>query len=422
MRAFRVFCAFYCFTVSSYGQGWFVQQSGVSNRLSRVAFANTRVGYVAGFGGVVLKTTNAGATWNTLASGISNDLYSLTLTDSLTVWACGAGGAIIRTANGGATWSPLNSTTTQTLRDISAIVRFGIIVLQSCGDNGTSIVSTNSGASWFANTTNTTARLNAVLLDSLQYSSAVVAGSEGTLRYSTGGPFGPWPYPGSDELTGMKGRIAPPGTLYLCSVNGTFTKGVPSWTWTTVNTGAPGGLNAIDVLGNKIWVVGDNGAVRHSTNEGANWNPQIVSSTASLRSICMIDSATGWIVGDGGLIVATRTGGVTEVHPQPSLPIAFALEQNYPNPFNPTTRITFQIPNIKSHSSADLEFGNSNLDIVTLKVYDVLGREVATLVSENLAAGSYETTFDATGLASGTYLYRLQAGDYVATKKLLLLR
>ncbi|MEK7249698.1 MAG: T9SS type A sorting domain-containing protein, partial [Bacteroidota bacterium] len=76
-------------------------------------------------------------------------------------------------------------------------------------------------------------------------------------------------------------------------------------------------------------------------------------------------------------------------------------------PFNPTTEIRYQISEV-SH--------------VTLKVFDVLGREVATLVNEALKAGSYQTTFDASGLASGTYFYRINAGNYVETRKMILVR
>ena len=88
-------------------------------------------------------------------------------------------------------------------------------------------------------------------------------------------------------------------------------------------------------------------------------------------------------------------------------PLSFTLEQNYPNPFNPTTDVRFEI-------------GEGGF--VSLRVYDVLGRAVATLVDEELKPGSYERVFDATGLASGTYLCRLMAGSYVATRKILLLR
>jgi hypothetical protein len=97
------------------------------------------------------------------------------------------------------------------------------------------------------------------------------------------------------------------------------------------------------------------------------------------------------------------------------VPEKFALEQNYPNPFNPSTTIRFQIP-------AEVGAQRSQVGLVTLKVYDVLGREVATLVNEEMKPGSYEVTWDATEFASGVYLYRLQAGSFVETKKLVLLR
>ena len=97
-------------------------------------------------------------------------------------------------------------------------------------------------------------------------------------------------------------------------------------------------------------------------------------------------------------------GGTTSVG-QASLPSTFRLEQNYPNPFNPITNIGFRI--------ADFGF-------VSLKVFDVLGREVVTLVNENLSAGSYEATFDAKGLASGVYLCRLTSGGQSLSRKLTL--
>ncbi len=85
----------------------------------------------------------------------------------------------------------------------------------------------------------------------------------------------------------------------------------------------------------------------------------------------------------------------------------FELEQNYPNPFNPSTTIKFQVPK------------NS---FVSLKVYDVLGREVATLINGNKKAGQYNIKFDASKFSSGIYFYKLQAGDFVSTKKMILLK
>jgi len=86
---------------------------------------------------------------------------------------------------------------------------------------------------------------------------------------------------------------------------------------------------------------------------------------------------------------------------------AYSLSNNYPNPFNPITTITYQIP---------------ELSFVTLKVYDVLGSELATLVNKEKPVGSYEVEFDATGLPSGIYFYKVQAGNYVETKKMVLLK
>ncbi len=93
----------------------------------------------------------------------------------------------------------------------------------------------------------------------------------------------------------------------------------------------------------------------------------------------------------------------------------YAFEQNYPNPFNPTTTIKYSIapPNLTKEET---------LQNVTLKVYDVLGREVATLVNEEKSPGNYEVKFDASKLASGVYFYRLTAGNFVSTKKMVLLR
>jgi hypothetical protein len=95
-----------------------------------------------------------------------------------------------------------------------------------------------------------------------------------------------------------------------------------------------------------------------------------------------------------------------------SLPLSFSLSQNFPNPFNPSTTIRFQVA-AATH--------------VTLKVYDVLGREVASLVDEEKTGGEYRVTFDAANVASGVYFYRLQANGaggstYVETRKLVLLK
>ena len=97
-----------------------------------------------------------------------------------------------------------------------------------------------------------------------------------------------------------------------------------------------------------------------------------------------------------------------------TIPEKFSLSQNYPNPFNPSTKIKYSIPNV---TLSEVEGSR-----VQLKVYDVLGNEVATLVNEYRNAGSYEVNFNASSLSSGIYFYRLQAGSFIQTKKMLLIK
>ena len=88
-------------------------------------------------------------------------------------------------------------------------------------------------------------------------------------------------------------------------------------------------------------------------------------------------------------------------------PESFSISQNYPNPFNPIQQQKWQQP---------------ETDFITLKIYDILGREMTTLVNEELSAGKHEVTFDATLFSSGIYFYRLKAAGFIQTKKMLLLK
>jgi hypothetical protein len=108
----------------------------------------------------------------------------------------------------------------------------------------------------------------------------------------------------------------------------------------------------------------------------------------------------------GGTAIVNRVGGQA-TQSVGSVPTKFALHQNYPNPFNPVTVIRYELPNSAT---------------VKLQVFDVLGRVVATVVNERKEAGIYEAVFNASGLSSGTYFYRLQAGTFVETKKMMLVK
>lgn len=121
-----------------------------------------------------------------------------------------------------------------------------------------------------------------------------------------------------------------------------------------------------------------------------------------------IDYLKNWLVGRLNWLDQNMVGGPSSVEEEFS-PAGFSLEQNFPNPFNPVTTIKFVVPN---------EVRN----VVTLKVYDLLGNEVATLVNEEKSAGIYNVNFNASNLSSGIYYYKLTAGNNSSVKKMILLR
>ncbi|MCG6961281.1 T9SS type A sorting domain-containing protein, partial [bacterium BMS3Abin03] len=111
--------------------------------------------------------------------------------------------------------------------------------------------------------------------------------------------------------------------------------------------------------------------------------------------------------------VYVYTDFVTDVNQtKNSLVENFYLEQNYPNPFNPSTKIKFGIPD---------DAGNGVI-LVTLKVYDILGKEVTTLLNEEKSTGKYEIEFDGKELTSGIYFYKLKAGNFLQTKKMVFIK
>jgi len=171
-----------------------------------------------------------------------------------------------------------------------------------------------------------------------------------------------------------------------------------------------------------VWYDGRDGNYeiyyKNSTNAGVNWNTDTRltdnSSYSWYSSIALFGTAlyVVWTDNrDGNWEVYFKnnpTGNIMFVNKISSeLPVKYQLFQNYPNPFNPVTTICFQCP----------VSGN-----VSLKIFDILGKEVATLVNESLQPGTYEVKFDGSGLSSGVYFYRMQTKDYIETKLMILVK
>ncbi len=144
----------------------------------------------------------------------------------------------------------------------------------------------------------------------------------------------------------------------------------------------------------------------YTTDNGSSWNFAGLDSI-SVRALVVYGDTVFAVTYNDGLYALTKNGLVNSVKKNGSVPNMYSLSQNYPNPFNPATMIEYQL-NEKS--------------FVTLTLFDVLGRRVATLVNGEQTGGSHFANWDASAFASGVYFYRLKAGDFIETKKMLLMK
>ena len=192
---------------------------------------------------------------------------------------------------------------------------------------------------------------------------------------------------------------------YLLNING---NGDSVWV-KKFDLNKPYLINSIKRIIDGYIMTGDSAIIKTDFNGNTIWYSNIDGEGLSVKQT----SDNGYVVSgniDGNLgilLVKSDKNGITSVDKTISTPNKYSLYQNYPNPFNPTTSINFSVP--KS-------------GLVKIKVYDLLGREVATLVNENKPAGNYHMQFNASKLVSGVYFYRMESGSYTQTKKLLLLK
>ena len=194
--------------------------------------------------------------------------------------------------------------------------------------------------------------------------------------------------------------------IYLSTNNGT------NWTQTALSGK---GVYSFAVLGNNIFAGTISSGVYLSTDSGTNWTQKNEGFT-SLSVIYSLLITNNYIFAGGYQFSAWRRPlselivGVKNI--SSDIPSGFLLSQNYPNPFNPTTRIKFSIP----------PFEGGQRGMTSLKVYDILGKEIETLVNEKLNPGKYKVTFNASQYPSGVYFYRLITESFSETKRMILLK
>ena len=410
------------FTVNASAQ-WVVQTSGTTSDFNDLKFINRYTGWACGSGGKILKTTNGGINWVNIPNPSINgggNLSSIFPADSLYCYVSGGYNIILKTTNGGSNWIEISNGPLLTgsyngvhfiNRDTGWFCRGGGFVLRTtnggisfdtaqapsfCNDiyfrnfndglyctGGRVFKTTNSGMNWFNTNVPANYAYEFTKLSVVNNQYVYVVAGDGPLYRSTN--FGTtW-----QVLDSIKSY--PPSVMYCCA-------------FSSINTG---------------WAGGSYGYLYKTTNGGLNFYRQNTGTDQRFwGSIYSFNDTVVWGVGGAGKIMHTTTGGQWLVgisNNGSEVPKGFNLYQNFPNPFNPSTKIKFDVA---SSPLIPLQRGT----IVVLKVYDMLGREVQTLVNESLKPGTYEVTFDGSSLNTSVYFYKLITGDYTNTKRMLLIK
>jgi photosystem II stability/assembly factor-like uncharacterized protein len=404
---------------------WSEQSSGLTSLLLSVSAVNDDVAWVCGSSGKVIRTTNKGTDWIDVSGNIPTSLplcnifgwdANVAIVTGSTSTPPPGTGFIYTTTNGGINWTMANNSS-----------RYGDYIWMTDANNAYFIgdmlenwtwdllKSTNGGLNWstwsILPTSNPLGSINngacffgtqvwfpSTGQNQIVYSSNM--GANWTTQTITLSEIGIICFNNAtDGLAG--GSNGSPGMLK------TTNSGL---NWTTVTSPFPSSpISGIcgkqsQYFSCSFW----SSTIQYSSNFGANWTLSYTSPGGNFYHITKARY--------GNTIWAIRSNGgisyygpiITGIKPVVStVPTSYALEQNYPNPFNPVTKINFEI---------------AKQGLVSLKVYNVVGREVITLVNEVKSPGIYSIDFDASELSSGVYFYKISAENYIETKKMMLVK
>jgi len=355
------------------------------------------------------RSTDEGQTWETINNGIDNyDIRAILVHNNGDIFAGvwpqnWSINNLYRSIDTGNSWAPVLSFPLSSVVAITglALGPNGEIVAVGSGMGSICHISTDIGLTWTDVIHNLTFGPGEVAINSL-----------GDI-FVSGGNQGLWRLPATDTIW-IEAATFPIYEFFIASNDYIYTKEAKSTdngqTWTTIGNGSYIYSFAENSIGHLFFGTNEYGqGVYRSVDFGETW--ELISDglpTSININALTVDSEDYLYAGTGGKsMFKTTTSTLVSVEDIEFKPTSFSLEQNYPNPFNPNTIIKFQIP--EAH-------------FVTLKVFDVLGNEVATLVNEEKTAGNYNFDFTTDKLTSGVYFYRLQAGSFVETKKMILLK
>jgi photosystem II stability/assembly factor-like uncharacterized protein len=448
-----------------------------TRRINDIYFADAKTGWACQSAGRIIKTMNGGASWSEVSTTTTNSFLGMHFVDAQIGWVVGGGAVsrvIFKTTDGGNSWTQQTAPSGSALMDVFFI---NATTGWAVGMNGAILKTTDGGANWLAQNSGRTDWLECVYFKDANV--GFVGGSDGILQTTNGGAS--WTFIDLvgwvDDLVFVDAQngfaVGAIGSTLSKSIDGSGNIDVGSGgdrTWQTADGGKtwaeilPSGtkwvLRAHFTDRNSGWGVGTLGAIMKYTDAlplpapPSNLTAEAISRTAiklawadnannengfhlyrsdgvsgafrllttlttnttSYTDTALTFGTTYWYrldafnaIGNSALSLDAfaTAGNVVAVEQNREVLVQFALAQNYPNPFNPTTFIVYSLPQPLQ---------------VELKVYDVLGHEVRVLINEKKPAGVHRVQFDGEGLPGGLYFYCLRAGEFVATRKMLIVK
>jgi hypothetical protein len=421
---------------------WIQTTGSPTMQVNSLAFSGTYLYAGTSISGL-FRSTDYGASWTNVAPSWVGPVDALLILQAGTtsqIYTGSQGNYVYLSSDSGATWIPRYGGLTSTL----------IVSLGACpnGTGGTNLfagayyngsltepgglfMSTNGGVTWTRNTSLTAPPMCFTTIPNAAGGTDlfVATYSSGVWRSTDYGTN--WTDTGLRTLDYKGQSIAPQVYALAVAPNssggknlfaGTYGSGVyrsldNGKSWIPANNGLTNGqIHALVVSDTNIFAATHQGGVYLSSINRLNWTAVNIG-MPSREVHALAISGTNLFAGTWGSGVWRRSlSEITDVQkPSDNLPRHFALEQNYPNPFNPSTHITFDLP---------------SRSMVSLKIFDALGREVSRLVEDELAAGTHTRQWNAAGMPSGIYFVRLQTGEassgstngFVETKKMVVLK
>ena len=404
---------------TDFGASWELRSGIPGTTLYDLQFPTASTAFGAGFDGLFVKTTNTGGSWKAsfaFASKMSPNFNDIYFVNGTMGFVTGSYRMVFKTTNAGSSWTMvLPDTTAATVSNYGIHFvndNLGFVVGQLSSTNGVVYKTTDGGATWSTKPAVVAKALRGVAFGSSTVGAVVGAGRVASFTTDGGSTWSAATFnnvPAARSVSTLRKvaflnattAIAVGDTIILKSTDG-------GANWNYVSSPAAIALNGLAFSSATTGYAVGKGQVLKTTDGGDTW-AQIADAalhTDTQNAVAVDGNGDPWVSGTSATL--TTLAAPTAVGDENAIPARFALDQNYPNPFNPSTSVRFTLP----HAAK-----------VDLVIFTMLGQRVAAPVSGTMfEAGSHTVRFDARGLATGIYLYRLTAGNYTETRKMALVR